>query len=171
MPRRRCGFPECFRGGTGIASGPGMQELPHRYVVTAVGSAGGDVGLHSPGVPALATSAPAEFGGPGDRWSPETLLVGAVADCFILTFRAVARAMKLSWDSLSCDVEGTLDRVDRATQFTAFAVRATLTVAPGTDIELAHRALEKAERNCLITSSLKAAVRLDTKVLLTAGVS
>ncbi len=142
-----------------------MQELPHRYVVTAVGSAGGDVGLHSPGVPALVTSAPAEFGGPGDRWSPETLLVGAVADCFILTFRAVARAMKLPWDSLSCEVEGTLDRVDRATQFTAFAVRATLTVAPGTDLDQAHRALERAERGCLVTNSLKAAVHLESTVL------
>ncbi len=142
-----------------------MQELPHRYVVTAVGSAGGDVGLHSPGVPALVTSAPAEFGGPGDRWSPETLLVGAVADCFILTFRAVARAMKLPWDSLSCEVEGTLDRVDRATQFTAFAVRATLTVAPGTDLDQAQRALERAERGCLVTNSLKAAVHLESTVL------
>lgn len=153
-----------FRGGTGIASDPGMQELPHRYVVTAAGSADGDVGLTSPGVPALVTSAPAEFGGPGTRWSPETMLVGAVADCFILTFRAVARAMKLSWDSLSCDVEGTLDRVEHATQFTAFEVRATLTVEPGTDVEQAHRALEKAERNCLITSSLKATVHLESTV-------
>lgn len=148
-----------------------MQELPHKYAATAAGSADGGVSLTSAGLPALVTAPPAEFGGPGDRWSPETMLVGAVADCFILTFRAVARAMKLSWDSLSCDVEGTLDRVERATQFTAFEVRATLTVAPGTDIEQAHRALEKAERNCLITNSLKATVHLDTKVLLTAGVS
>lgn len=158
-------------GGIRIALAGGMQELPHKYTARAAGSADGEVGLTSPGVPALSTAAPAEFGGPGDRWSPETLLVGSVADCFILTFRAVARAMKLSWESLSCDVEGTLDRVERATQFTAFTLRATLTVPPGTDNEQAHRALEKAERGCLITSSLKAPVHLEAKVLLAAGVS
>jgi peroxiredoxin-like protein len=148
-----------------------MQEFPHRYRVTAAGAADGDVNVTSPRLSALITAPPAEFGGPGDRWSPETMLVGAVADCFILTFRAVARAMKLPWESLTCDVEGTLDRVEKATQFTAFTVRATLTVAPGTDVDQAGRALDKAERNCLVTNSLKASVHLEAKVLLTAGVS
>jgi organic hydroperoxide reductase OsmC/OhrA len=157
--------------GTRFAATPDMQEFPHRYVVTAAGQAGGDVGLTSPGVPALVTAAPAEFDGPGDRWSPETMLTGSVANCFILTFRAVARAMKLPWDSLSCEVVGMLERVERATQFTRFDVRATLTVLPGADIDLAHRALEKAERSCLVTTSLKAEVHLETKVLLAAGVS
>jgi organic hydroperoxide reductase OsmC/OhrA len=157
--------------GTRIAPAHRMQEFPHRYVVTAAGQAGGEVGLTSPGVPALATAAPAEFDGPGDRWSPETMLTGSVATCFLLTFRAVARAMKVPWDSLSCEVEGTLDRVERVTQFTRFDVRATLTVLPGADIDQALRALAKAERSCLITSSLKADVHLETKVLLAAGVS
>jgi organic hydroperoxide reductase OsmC/OhrA len=157
--------------GTPFAAALWMQEFPHRYVVTAAGQTGGDVGLTSPGVPALVTAAPAEFDGPGDQWSPETMLTGSVANCFILTFRAVARAMRLPWDSLSCEVEGTLDRVERVSQFTRFDLRATLTVLPGADIDQAHRALEKAERTCLITRSLKAAVHLETKVLLGAGVS
>lgn len=148
-----------------------MQDLPHRYRVTAAGPVDGDVTITGLGLPQLATAAPAEFGGPGDRWSPETMLVGSVANCFILTFRAVARAMKLPWESLTCDVEGTLDRVERATQFTAFTIHATLTVLPGSDVGLARRALEKAERACLITSSLKSAVHLESKVLMTAGVS
>jgi organic hydroperoxide reductase OsmC/OhrA len=148
-----------------------MQDFPHRYHVAAAGDVAGDVAVTSPGLEPLATAAPAEFGGPGDRWSPETMLVGAVANCFILTFRAVARAMKLPWESVACEVEGTLDRVERATQFTAFTIRATLTVLPGTDVDQARRALEKSERGCLITSSLKAAVHLESKVLMTAGVS
>ena len=142
-----------------------MQEFPHRYHVTAAGSAEGDVNLTSAGLPVLISAPPAEFGGPGDRWSPETMLVGAVADCFILTFRAVARAMKLPWDSLSCEVEGVLDRVERVTHFTAFQLRATLTVPPGTNAEPAHRALERAEQGCLVTNSLKAAVHLESTVV------
>jgi len=148
-----------------------MQDFPHHYAVTASGSSGGDVALTSAGLPVLLSAPPREFGGPGDRWSPETMLVAAVGDCFILTFRAIARAAKLPWESLTCDVAGTLDRVDRVTQFTAFAVRATLTVAPGADVNQAHKALERAEHGCLITNSLKAGVQLETKVLIAAGVS
>lgn len=95
-----------------------MQALPHRYRVTGTGRITGDVELTAERLTTLRSASPAEFDGPGDRWSPETLLVGAVADCFILTFRAVANASKLSWISLHCDVTGTLDRINRVTQFT-----------------------------------------------------
>jgi len=141
-----------------------MQELPHRYSVAATAGAQGDVALEAQGLPSLTSAPPAEFGGPGDRWSPETLLVAAAADCFILTFRAIARASKLSWISLRCDVEGTLDRIERATQFTGFQVRASLRVPAGSDEERARRLLEKAERSCLITNSLKAASHLEAVV-------
>ncbi len=142
-----------------------MHPFPHRYDASAAASPDGGVLLTSAGLPALETAAPAEFDGPGDRWSPETMLVGAVANCFILTFRAVARAAGLKWESLECQVEGTLDRVDRVTQFTAFHVRATLAVPPGTDVEQAQRALARAEQGCLITNSLKAPSHLEAKVL------
>ena len=73
-----------------------MRELQHHYSVQASAGVDTDVVLTAAGIPDLATASPAEFGGPGDRWSPETLLVGAVANCFVLTFRAVARASKRS---------------------------------------------------------------------------
>ena len=141
-----------------------MQEFPHRYRVTAAGAVEGDIELTAERLPRLRSASPAEFGGPGDRWSPETLLVGAVADCFILTFRAVARASKLPWTSLQCDVTGTLDRVDRVTQFTHLNVHAHLTVPAGTSADQARRTLEKAERGCLISNSLKGAIHLEPEV-------
>ena len=112
----------------------------------------------------LRSASPREFDGPGTRWSPETLLVGAVADCFILTFRAIANASRWSWISLDCDVTGTLDRVDRVTQFTHFDMTAHLIVSAGVDADVARHALEKAERNCLISSSLKASIALGATV-------
>lgn len=141
-----------------------MQEFPHRYSVAAVGGLDGDVALQSDRLPTLSSAAPSEFGGPGDRWSPETLLVGAHADCFILTFRAVARASKLPWVSLRCEVEGTLDRVERVLQFTGFRVRASLRVPPGTDLDQARRLLARAEQSCLISNSLKGASELEAEV-------
>jgi organic hydroperoxide reductase OsmC/OhrA len=141
-----------------------MQDLPHRYTVAALAQSEGDVRLESPRLPALSSAAPTEFGGPGDRWSPETLLVAAMADCFTLGFRAIAKASKLEWQSLRCEVEGKLERVERATQFTGFEVRATLRVPSGTDQARARSLLEKAERTCFITNSLKGPTHLVTNI-------
>jgi organic hydroperoxide reductase OsmC/OhrA len=47
-------------------------------------------------VPTLSTATPEEFGGPGDAWSPELLLLGAVESCFLFTFRAVAHAWPIT---------------------------------------------------------------------------
>lgn len=141
-----------------------MQQLPHHYHVHARAAETGTVSLAAHGVPTLETAPPAEFGGPGDRWSPETLLVGAVADCFILTFRAVARASGIEWRSLECEVEGVLDRVERRTSFTEFRVKARLAVPEGVDLEKAQRALEKAEQGCLVTNSLRAPSHLEPHV-------
>jgi peroxiredoxin-like protein len=141
-----------------------MHDLPHRYRVAAAAEPDGDIGLSGENLPRLPSAPPAEFGGPGDRWSPETLLVAAIAGCFVLTFRAIARASKLAWRSLSCDVEGTLDRVERVTRFTRFEIRASLDVPAETSEERARRLLEKAEEACLITSSLSAPVHLTIDV-------
>jgi len=141
-----------------------MDEYPHHYTVTARGESEGGVSLASEGVGSLETAPPAQFGGPGDRWSPETLLVGAVADCFIFTFRAVARASKVAWLSLQCEVEGKLERVEKVTRFTEMRVRASLRVPAGTDETRAHRLLARAEQACLITQSLKAESHLEASV-------
>jgi len=131
-----------------------MLPYPHRYSVTAGGAATGAVRLASPGLTALDSAPPVEFDGPGDLWSPETLLCAAVADCFVLTFRAVARASKLPWSALDCRVEGVLDRVDGSARFVRYITHATLQLGPGADAERARLLLEKAERGCLVANSL-----------------
>jgi peroxiredoxin-like protein len=141
-----------------------VEPLPHHYSVTGNARAEGNVDLSAAGVPDITTAPPAEFGGPGDQWSPESLLVAAVADCFILSFRAIARASKLEWTDLACTASGTLDRVERVTRFTAIAVEATLSVPAGTDVEKAEKLLHKAEQSCLITNSLIAESSLTTSV-------
>jgi organic hydroperoxide reductase OsmC/OhrA len=141
-----------------------MQDLPHQYLVSADAKSVGNVVLSSNGVANIVSAPPAEFGGPGDQWSPESLLVAAVTDCFVLSFRAIARASRLDWDTLNCSVAGTLDKVDRVTQFTVFKVSATLHLPAGSNEEKALRLLEKAEQACLITNSLKADSHLEATV-------
>jgi len=141
-----------------------MKDLPHHYSVAASAAPEGNVELAAAALEPIHSAPPAEFGGPGDRWSPETLLVAAVADCFILTFRAIARASKLPWTALKCDVVGKLERSDGATRFTEFTVNAALEVPAGTSEEKARRLLEKAEAGCLISNSLSGMKRLQASV-------
>ncbi|MFT5710914.1 MAG: organic hydroperoxide reductase OsmC/OhrA [Halioglobus sp.] len=141
-----------------------MQGLPHNYVVTASAQAESNAVLSSAGLPDLETGPPAEFGGPGDLWSPETLFIGSVSDCFILTFRAIARASKLPWSSLECVANGTLERIERSTKFTAINIVANLQIPAGTDPDKARLLLEKSEASCLITQSMTATVHLETVV-------
>jgi organic hydroperoxide reductase OsmC/OhrA len=141
-----------------------MHPFPHRYAVTAVAGTEADILLESDRVPALRTTLPAEFGGPGDRWSPETLLVAAVADCFALTFRGIASRSKLDWTSLVCDVVGTLDRVERVTRFVEFDIQARLQIPEQTNADEARRLLAKAEETCLVSRSLSAVTSLQTVV-------
>jgi peroxiredoxin-like protein len=142
-----------------------MDAFPHHYQVGFVANAADPaVTLTSPGLSNLATAAPAEFGGPGDQWSPETLLVGAIASCFALSFRSVADASKFEWRSLRCEVDGTLERQDRVTRFTAATLTVELEIDAGASAERAERLLHKAEEICLITNSLNAEVRFQARV-------
>jgi uncharacterized OsmC-like protein len=131
-----------------------MQDYPHRYLASARGRSEGEIDTASPGLASIPTMAPAEFGGPGDRWSPETMLVASVANCFILTFRAVARGSRFEWNALSCEVTGVLDRVDGVTRFTDFDIAVTLHLPPGADAHKALRIAERSESVCLVTNSL-----------------
>ena len=141
-----------------------MQEFPHHYSVVARAGTQGNVVLQNDRLPLIVSAPPAEFGGPGDQWSPETLLVAAVADCFVLTFRAIAGISRFPWISLACDVTGTVDRVERVTQFTQIEVRARLRVPEGTKQDQALRLLTKAEETCLVTNSLKVQPHLEAVV-------
>ena len=145
-----------------------MQDFPHHYAVSAAAEAGSNIRLESNGLESIESAGPAEFGGPGDLWSPETLLVASVADCFILSFRAIARASRMEWISLKCDVVGDLEKIERVTQFTRFQLRVSLEVPEGTRETKAHKLLEKAEKSCLITNSLKAPSHLEAEVLVKA---
>lgn len=141
-----------------------MDDYPHHYRIQAAAQAESNVTLTSERLPSLSSAPPAQFGGPGDQWSPETLLVAASADCLILTFRAIARASKLPWLRLECDAEGVLDRVEGVTRFTEIHLNARLVLPAGGDVDRGRRLLEKAEKTCLITCSLRAESVLTAEV-------
>jgi organic hydroperoxide reductase OsmC/OhrA len=141
-----------------------MQPYPHLYSATAVGERIGPTRITSPDLPQLESAPPPEFGGPGGIWSPETLLVGAIADCFLLTFRSVARAAGLDWRRLACQVEGTLERAEGRARFTRFKICPRLAVSSEADIVRARGLLQRTEQDCLVSNSLSGRRTLEAEV-------
>ena len=142
-----------------------MKPYPHHYAASASARALGSVAISAATLPHIETASPPEFDGPGGMWSPETLLCAAVADCFVLTFRGVARAAHYNWMALECRVEGVLERVGNTTQFTSFATAVRLTVPPGAEHARARALLSRAEHACLIANSLRGERTLSIEVL------
>jgi organic hydroperoxide reductase OsmC/OhrA len=142
-----------------------MHPFPHHYVVNAAVRPDGDVPLSAEGVRIIESAPPKEFDGPGNQWSPEGLLTAAVADCFVLSFRAIAAASKFAWTSLESRTKGTLDRIDGKMRFTRFDTHAKLHVAAGVDVERAKKLLEKAEMACLVANSLSSERHLTVEVI------
>ena len=141
-----------------------MKPFPHRYSANVSAVPEGNLCAVSEGFPPLAVDGPVEFDGPGDQWTPEALLMAAVADCLVLTFRAVAKASGLEWVAIECVSEGVLDKVERRAQFTEVYTTATLKVPAATDVETATRLLHKAEQNCFVSNSLSAAKHFSCEV-------
>ena len=144
-----------------------MHPYPHTYLANAAAEDSGPVTVSSAQLPNLETAPPPEFDGPGGVWSPETLLCASIADCFILTFRAVARAARFEWMRLECRVEGVLERVEKVSQFTRYRTFAKLTVHANADTAKARELLEQAERGCLVSNSLRGSRTLESEVLMT----
>ena len=138
-----------------------MKPLPHRYGATITAGPDGYGTLSSAGVENLRTAAPLDFDGPGDAWSPEQLLLAAVESCFVLTFRAVARASGVAFVSIAVEAVGIVDRVDGQMRFTEIVLRPRVTLAAPVDPAKLRRLLEKAERTCLVSASLGTSLRLE----------
>ena len=141
-----------------------MDVLPHHYSVTVDANPDNNLQVSAAHLPAMEIAAPTQFDGPGDRWSPEELLLAAAANCYVLSFRTVAGIARLEWDTIQCTTEGTLDKVDRSMQFTEILTRVSLTIADESARAKATTLLEKAEKICIVSNSLTAVKKLEIQI-------
>jgi uncharacterized OsmC-like protein len=142
-----------------------MTPLPHVYMTRLDGGPHDYATIVSAGLPRLAVASPAEFGGPGDAWSPEHLLLASVQACYLFTLRAVARAMAVSFEALEVEAQGVVDRQAGVTRFTEITLRFKLTLPAEADLDRIALALEKTKKACLISSSLSTPVRADVSIV------
>src|SRR5258705_10934984 len=99
-------------------------------------------------------------------WTPEHYFVALVNSCFMTTFLAIAQMSKLEFFSFDSKATGKLDKVEGVGyQMTEIILHPYLDIRHSKDLEKAHCLLEKAEKNCLISNSIKTQVRLESELV------
>ena len=121
--------------------------------------------LSASALPRLHVDAPPEFQGHEGSWTPEHLFVGAVNSCFMTTFLAIAENSKLDFISFKAAADGKLEkREGQGFSITEIVLKPSLTIRDSKDAARAARILEKAEKHCLISNSVKTEIRLEPEI-------
>ena len=116
-------------------------------------------------LPRLHVDAPPEFKGHEGSWTPEHLFVGAVNSCFMTTFLAIAENSKLDFVSFKAAADGKLEKRDgQGFSITEIVLKPSLTIRDSKDAARAARILEKAEKHCLISNSVKTEIHLEPEI-------
>jgi len=140
-------------------------ENQYTYSTEVAWTGGRSGDLSAPQLPDLEVDAPPEFKGHDGVWTPEHLFVAAVNSCFMTTFLAIAENSKLEFVSFSADAKGKLEKLDgQGFIMTEVVLRPKLLISHARDAERASRILEKAEKHCLISNSIKTETKLQPEV-------
>jgi len=127
----------------------------HRYQVVAWWASGRTGMLKSDSAPnSLHFAAPTEFGGMEGRWTPEDLLLGALAGCFVTTFRVLAEYSNWEYTDLQVQAEALADKADSGYRFRKIILRPHLRILGEADRSRAVQLLKKAESLCLVSRAL-----------------
>jgi peroxiredoxin-like protein len=130
-------------------------ENEHTYRVVAWWSAGKTGLAKSDSAPnALHFTAPTQFGGLEGRWTPEDLLLVAVASCYTTTFRAMADYSKFAYIDLEVEVQGTIVKAEHGYAFNRITIHPTLRIASEEEKPRGARLMEKAKGLCLVSRAL-----------------
>ncbi len=120
--------------------------------------------LRSEDLQTLEVSSPPEFHGRQGVWTPEHLFVASVNSCFMLTFLAIAKLAKLEFTGFDSRASGKLERGERSFQFTEIVLRPRVIISQQEDREKAQQILERAEKKCLVSNSIKTQIRMECDI-------
>ncbi|OGP34038.1 MAG: osmotically inducible protein OsmC, partial [Deltaproteobacteria bacterium GWC2_65_14] len=113
------------------------------------------------GKPPVEVATPPEFKGHEGIWSPEDLYVASVNVCIMSTFLAFAGRASLDFVEYESEAEGLLEFVDGRFLFTKIVVRPRIALRSGEDRANAEEILHKAEKNCIVSNSVRTEVTLE----------
>lgn len=124
-----------------------------------------DVTLEVSGKPDLLASADKPFRGDPTRWNPEDMLLGALAECHLLSYLHACVTAGVVVVSYRDRATGTMTEDGKSGgAFTDVLLRPEVVVAEASMIEAAERAHDDAHRMCFIANSVNFPVRHDASV-------
>ncbi|MFW6197814.1 MAG: OsmC family protein [Myxococcota bacterium] len=140
-------------------------DFPHTYRVSLSGrdpQKGCGV-LDSDQAPQIVSGPPPQFEGTDTWWSPEQLLLGALATCQMTTFFAIARHKKLEVNDFECHTEGLLDKTADGLRFTSLTIRMDIDMA-APDCDKVERVVQATKKHCIVSNTLSVPVQVEATV-------
>jgi len=140
-------------------------ENEHKYRVVARWTSGqSGIAKSYPASNAIHFTAPPQFGGLEGRWTPEDLLMTALASCFTTTFHAIAGYSKFEYTDLAVEAEGTVSKTDNGYCFSEIVIRPSLMIPNEEQRERAVGLLHKAKALCLVSRALATAQKFEARI-------
>jgi peroxiredoxin-like protein len=138
-----------------FSQGDGIMNEDHAYRVAAWWTSGKTGLAKSDSAPnAIHFTAPTEFGGLEGRWTPEELLLAAVASCYTTTLRSIAGNAQFDFTDLQVEASGTVRKAESGYSFAQIVVRPNLKIASAEERDRALDLLKRAEKLCLVSRAL-----------------
>src|SRR4051812_44311754 len=101
--------------------------FPHRYDLSLTWTGGEASELSSGRRPVIAGGPPAQFDGNDEtRWSPEHLILAALAQCLMLTYFALNKRAGIETKAYASKAESVLDKTKDGLVFTSFKIVVSL---------------------------------------------
>lgn len=134
----------------------------HQFRVVAWWSSGQTGLAKSCSAPnAIHFTAPAAFGGLEGRWTPEDLLLSAVASCFTTTFQTLAEHSNFEYIDLEVEAEANVNKAHKGYSLDEVIIRPRLRLRSEQSRKLGLHLLEKTNGLCLISRALAVSPKLE----------
>jgi organic hydroperoxide reductase OsmC/OhrA len=119
--------------------------------------------------PAILGSSDPMFRGDATRWNPEELLLAAIAACHQLQYLHLAADAGVVVTAYEDRAEGVMgEEAGGAGQFESATLRPRVTVAAGSDPDLARRLHEPAHESCFISRSVNFPIGCEPQIVVEA---
>lgn len=129
--------------------------------------------VSAPGVLELPGSAAKVFHGDADRWNPEQLLLGALAQCHMLTFLYLAQSAGISVQSYESSIEGVIhmDADGIGGEFAHVTIRPIVTVelddaGDPPNVNVVDQLHTEVHRYCFIARSVRTPITVEPRTVL-----
>lgn len=115
-------------------------------------------------LPAIDSSIPAEFGGPGQGYSPEDLFALAVLNCIIATFKVYCEKSNLQFTEIDGKAVLSVNKHPSEKTLWMSDLEITINVSGSSNPEKVKMMLDKAVQDCAVSNSIKTSKAFHLKV-------